>query len=505
MKYLKSLLIPSLLFLISFVMRMALIGKGSYCTDALYLALNAQLTLDTLQIHYLQGPGLPLTAVLGALMTGLTKFMGADDPIFAVNLMSVFLSSLSVPLFYLIVKHIFDKTTALIASLLLCFYSLFLAVSVFGNSHTPAILFFLAGFYFLLRYKNFNTRPDFLFSAVAFGLMGAARLQDFIPTIASIAYAFFIDVNAPAGELSRLKNNKNLLKSLIGFILLTATVVLIFYIPLLQETWIKRSPNGSLTSYWNSAWANIQKFSPTNIIDVVIFLFSSQFPLGCFASILGLILILKNDIKKFSLLLFWFFPIILFLGTIWIQLPRYFIIPALALLIAQGYLYSAFFNFSPPWKCLSLLLIFISLIMNFSFIYPKIQFRHRHTLIEDYYAWVGDTTEADAHILERDHSRYIHHFSHRQSVPNPLSDLSYNREEALLIIKNHIDTLLTEGKPVYATKTGLTGYANGSEIAGFILSHYELIPVGNHSMEEWHKDVLIQTIMDNPLYKIERK
>jgi hypothetical protein len=147
----------------------------------------------------------------------------------------------------------------------------------------------------------------------------------------------------------------------------------------------------------------------------------------------------------------------------------------------------------------------MSLFLNFNFIYPKIQFRHQHALMEDYYTWVGDVTETDAHILERDHSCYIDLFSHRRSVPNPLSNLSYNKEEALLTLKNEIDALLIMEKPVYATKTGLTGYTNSSEIVYFILEHYRLTLVGSHLIEEWHKDVLNQTLFDNFLYKIEKK
>ena len=174
--------IPLLLFLFSLLLRLNLISLGPYHVDCLNLIIQANATLETGQLHNLFGFGYPLTVLLGSFFIWACQLFNIYDPVFAVNLMSVVLSSLAVLINYFFVSELFDKRTALISSLLLTVFPNFLGLSIYGTSHIPAILFLELGFWMLSLYKKFPQKIFLYLSALSLGLVGAARLQDLILT-----------------------------------------------------------------------------------------------------------------------------------------------------------------------------------------------------------------------------------------------------------------------------------------------------------------------------------
>ncbi len=180
MKKSNLLIILFLLFISNFILRYFLISKGPYHADCLLLAVNAQKTLASWKIHYLHGPGLPLTCILGSICIGLWQLVGVTDIVFAVNIMSVTLSSLCAPLLYLVIRKIFDDKAAMAGALALSFNTIFLYLSVFGNSHIPSVFFLLLGLLLLFSYLKSGKISSLWGAGIMIGLMGACRLQDLV-------------------------------------------------------------------------------------------------------------------------------------------------------------------------------------------------------------------------------------------------------------------------------------------------------------------------------------
>ena len=154
MNKLRPYLIPFFLFLLSFLLRLSLISKGSFHVDCLNLAIQAEQTLETHSIHHLFGSGYPLTVILGAIFILISRIFSVRDPVIAVNLMSVVFSSLCVLANYSLVKKLLGKTAALFSSILLSLFPPFLVLSVYGKSHTPSLFFLLAGISSLLSFQT---------------------------------------------------------------------------------------------------------------------------------------------------------------------------------------------------------------------------------------------------------------------------------------------------------------------------------------------------------------
>ena len=92
--------------------------------------------------------------MLGAFFVFFVKSFLKLGPVEAVNLMSVFFSTGSLAALYILIKRILDKNTALVCTLLFSISPICLANSVYGNTHTVALLFLLAGMIFLVKEKD---------------------------------------------------------------------------------------------------------------------------------------------------------------------------------------------------------------------------------------------------------------------------------------------------------------------------------------------------------------
>jgi len=135
-------------------LRLAFLSKGPFHVDCLNLAINAEKTLNTLQMHYLFGPGYPLTVLLGAIFVGLAKIFAIADFVIAVNFVSVFFGALCILAHYSLVRKLLDESCAFFSSLMLSIFPIFLILSVYGNSHTPSLFFLLAGISSLLSFQT---------------------------------------------------------------------------------------------------------------------------------------------------------------------------------------------------------------------------------------------------------------------------------------------------------------------------------------------------------------
>ena len=187
----RDIWICSLLGLGALVMRMLLISKGPFSPESLNLALKAEATLDTMQLQYLFGTGYPLTMMITAASIFIGRFLGIDDPVFAANLMSVYASAASIPLFYLLVKRLTDVPTAVISAVLLAVSPIYLGISVYAKGHALEFLFIFGGMWSLLNYAERREANALLLSAVLFGCLGAVRVQDLAFVLPAAVFMMF--------------------------------------------------------------------------------------------------------------------------------------------------------------------------------------------------------------------------------------------------------------------------------------------------------------------------
>jgi len=106
------------------------------------------------------------------------------DTIFGLRMSSVVIGTLTLIAFYPLVRLLFDRTTALLATFLLAVSHPFIALNRLGINYTHTTLFQVVTFYFLLRGLIFRKWWDFAVSGLFLGaglyLYYASRLVPFI-------------------------------------------------------------------------------------------------------------------------------------------------------------------------------------------------------------------------------------------------------------------------------------------------------------------------------------
>ncbi len=150
MQKIKPYLLPFLIFLFSFILRLSLISKGPYHIDSLNLVMQSQKTLQTHQLQPLFGFGYPLTVILGSLFIKISEIFTFHNPVLAINFMSIVFSSFCPPLLYIITKNLFNSRTAFFSTTLFSLSPIFLGISIYGKSHSPCLFFLLSAIIYLL-------------------------------------------------------------------------------------------------------------------------------------------------------------------------------------------------------------------------------------------------------------------------------------------------------------------------------------------------------------------
>jgi len=485
MKNFKPFLFPFLLFLFSLLLRLSLISKGPFSVDSLGLALASETFLNSHQFSHLFGSGLPMTIILGAFFVWGTKLFSIHDPVFAVNLMSVFFSSLCIPANYYFTKKLFNKETALFSSMLLSVYPIFILISVYGNSHAPSVFFLLAGLTALLTYQETQKRHCFILGAVCLGMMGATRLQEMAVMIIPLSYLFFIP-NKKSGPVQSLWST---VKSLMVFWSMALLIVLIFYIPI----FLKQSSFDFSQSFHYQIVQSFRGFFSPLLPKSLHYITSSLTPLGCLIVIYGFLFLVRKEPLKFWFCILWFIFPFFFFGNLLYKIPRFFALASIPLIIAQGYIFSVFLQQKTITRFCSLVFFSLLVFLTFQNIYPAVKFRHHHELMPDFYRWVAKETGPEALIIERDNVLFIEYYGHQRALNPPLSLYSYDPEQ-IELFREEIDKSLDQGVPVYITSTGLFGHNQRVEFLNFMLSHYRMIPLGRNRIEDWHQGGLENNI-----------
>ncbi|MFA5259845.1 MAG: glycosyltransferase family 39 protein [Candidatus Omnitrophota bacterium] len=245
-------LIPLLLGGLNLLLRLSVISRGPFNGDSLSLAIQAERTLQLLQPQYVFGTGYPLTVLLGALFLALTQLAGNTDPVLAVNLMSVVLSSITVSVHYLVVQKLLGRPAAIYSALLLSVFPVFLGLSTYGMSHVPSLLFLHLGLLSLLLYRETRAIRDIAISAFWLGCMGASRIQEFALMTAPVSILLGALVSRDGGQ----RQAKSLFRQFARDLLLlgagSGVTALLFHLPL----FILSAQNGyfgQLKRYWTAS------------------------------------------------------------------------------------------------------------------------------------------------------------------------------------------------------------------------------------------------------------
>lgn len=484
-----------LLFLFNFIVRYLLISQGPFYADCLLLAVKAQATLETFKIHYLEGTGLPLTTVVGALFVGLGKLLGINDIVTAVNFMNVTLSSLCVPVLYLVLRRIFDERAALAGALVLSFNTIFLGVSTFGNSQILAALLFLSGLWGLFNYFQSFKKEDLYAAGIFFGLLGAARLQDLVATAPAVVVLLLISPG--------MKERKIDIKDLAVFILIAVSLATVFYVPSLLDR-DHFTAAEFIPHYITMVSQTLGRVDVDTFRIVLKWMFMSVSLLGCLGAVIGFWLMAKADRRWFICAAALVFLPMLVFALFWYSLPRMYLIPSIMLIIPLSYAFSVLGKKTPKLFWVALVCLTASLVVNGAGIYQTVKFRHDHALLPDFYRWMAQVTESNARIIERDHSLFIKFYANRIPLGVPVTLFEADQNE-LLKYKDQINELLENFIPVYITDTGLNGFPDHLKFDEFMHANFEFEHIGDHMIEDWYNDVLVHSVVKNSLYRVKKK
>lgn len=500
MPKLKTYLIPLTVFLFSFFLRLSLISKGPYHIDTLGLVIESQKIIEHHRLSYAFGPGYILSAILGALFILGGRLFSIHDPVLCVNFISVLFSSLSLLVFYFLVKKLFDSTAALVSALLLDFCPIFLGLSIYEKSHMPCLFFLLTALLFLINFLNKNTRKDLLLSGLFFGLMGSTRMQDMILMIPAVS--FLLLFYSP-----KTTKRPSLIKSFGIFFATTLSTLIVFFLPLILEK-DKREFIDLFSSFWSSGMTeNFRGFFSPSLLWAARYLLENFLPLGIIWVIGGLTKLTKNSRRLSIFLWLWFLFPLSFYGNLYSTVPRFLMISFVPLIIAEGYMICESLKKNVQFRLVGFFTFFLTLYLSFAGICPLLVFRHQFALLPDFAREVSQNTENNAKIITGDYDLFITYYGNRSQFQRPFpsgySDLI--EPSALFEFKKELDKNLDEGTPIYITSSGLYAYDPDKQFSTFFKTHYDLELIGRHLAEDWHAGETAFQILRSSLFKIEKK
>ncbi len=498
-------LMPFFLFILSLILRLALISKGPYHVDCLDTTVSALKTLSTGQLHFVFGPGYPLSILLAAAFIYVAKLFSFSDPVVAVNLMSVVFSSLCIFVNYLLVRKLFDESSAFFSSIMFSLFPIFLGISVYGKNHTPSLFFLLLGLLLFLHFQTTQKKWHLILSALSWGFMGACRLQDLILMIIPIIFFFYFPTGPWTSENTSLKSLRSKTASLLLFIFIIAIVVLIFHVPFFLQSDSTVYLN-QLFNFWNLGLTSNFRglFSISFGLSLTMIIFALT-PVGAFVSLLGFLKLFKFNKRLFLFLLLWFFIPLLFYGNLNTTTSRFLVISVIPIFMVQGYFFSYLLSFQNRFFERAVLFSFCWMtLLLFSQIFPILHFRHQHALLPDWARWISKTTEPNAIIITSDEGPFIEYYGERKILYRPTALFIYD-EEHMQSFKKTVDQFLKENIPVYITSSGLHSYDFQKIFINWMIQNYELIYRTEHFSEDWHAGETVLRVGIEKLYQIHKK
>ncbi len=517
MKLSKNHIIPIAIFLFALILRIGLISKGPYHGDTIALIIQAEKTIETLQLQKQSALGFPFMVILASLFIYLFKFFSWGTTALAVNTISVLFSSLAVFGFYYLSLEMvellkspnlkgppwraFQRLTALIASLVLSLSPIFLGISVYGKSHAPCLCFLIGGTYFLLNYQRTNKQNSFWLSILCLGLMGATRILDLF--LISIPLSFLFIAQYP-----HKKTSHSLKTILLRFLLWWGTIVLcisLFYLPYFLQERIEKFTT-DLNGYLNHALFNnfIGIFSFKLITTFQYLVKNFTYP-GLFLCLGGLLFLIKQNGKLFTFLLLWIICPTLYYGNLYMTMTsRYFVIILPPLIFGMAYIFASFRDKNLFFKSMAFFLLFAITITTFLRIYPLLKRRHDFDDVPSFARWFKKTAAPNAQIIHGDGSAFFQYYTNVIVASRPLS-ANPIKDSKLEEFRLETNKLITEGTPIYIDSVGLFAYNCQGSFSKYVYKHYDWEYLGSHYYEDWHGGALEDRRIELNVYKLSIK
>jgi hypothetical protein len=485
------------IFLLSLLLRLSLISKGPFNLDTLNLIIQSQDTLKTFKLHYLFGTGYPMVVLIGAVFIAFLKMVGLNDPTLAINMSSVISSSLCVLLFYHILRVLISEAAALFGSIILAVCPTFLDISIYGMSHAPALFFLFLTIWAILKFKESLAQKNIWIAGISLGLSAACRIQDAFLLLPALCWLYWMPIKSSWPAINIKDKFINLIKMLSSF-----AVVTIFFYGLIIMT-DRENYLTQLHSYLTLE-SNQPRHNWRESLEISLFFLKSNFTIaGLILFALGLYTLLYKQWRLGLFVLLWTIFPLLFFGQLLSTASRYFTIFIPAMIMAQSYFLAklskinTFFFFMI--SIIFLLVVFVPLVGP----YKMFKVRHDHAYIPEYAKWIAKKTPPDALIITGDEGLFIDYYSRRKSMRKP-SSLSLTNKE-LNEFKVILDEPLNNKTPVYITCLGLDSYDWQGRFRSFMLEHYRLFDVGSRPYEGWHTSPYMNSVLECPLIKIEKK
>ncbi len=495
----KKFLVPFLIFLCSLSLRLSLISKGPYNVDTLNLVIQAEKTLETHRLHYLFGSGYPLTVLLAAFFMFFVNLFLPSDPVFAVNLMSVVLSSISVLFLFYIVQELFGFTEAIFSSVMFSLCPVFFGLSVYGKSHTPSLFFLLLSLCFLIQHFKSGRAGPLCRAGIFFGAMGAARFQDMILLL--LAFCFLLLFYPGSQECSHVVSWKKRFYSLGVFLFFMAGIVVLFHVPLFLQKSGQYSNN--LTRFLRVGLKDsFLGAGPSSLIIAGHHLsYTLTFP-GVIIACAGLVKIFQRKKAISIFLVLWIAVPLLFYGNHrFIINPRFLVVLLPPLIIGQSYILAYWARKNSFVRGCVYVFFCVILFACFSRIYPNVKFRHETELLPDFVRWVEQKTEADSRIIVADEALFFTYYTKQKILRRPTHNIKLSPEE-LMRFKKTVDNFIESGVPVYATSASIFAYDRDEHFSSFFLENYDGVLIGQHYYEDWHLGSLNSQVYFFDLYRV---
>ncbi len=495
----KSLFIPILIFLLSFLLRMSLMSKGPYNIDCLNLALQSEHTLSTGQLGHMLGTGYPLTVILGAVFIFVLRLLNITDIVFAVNFMSVLFSSLAVGSFYFLAKKLFDRSTAFFSSIMFALCPIFLGISIYGKSQPINMFVLISGIYFLACYKKERITRYLILGGLFLGCAGANRAHEMVLMFLPISYFLMSDL--PQSRMEGISKWRVFFTLWIFVALVTFLLHLPYFIQKDSATYYQQ-----ISDWFDMGLNNkfILSLSPRIFIGAGYLLQSLTWG-GIIVFLSGMILLLRRDPYKFWFFFLWIlFPYVFYSNSTMSVTPRYFVIILPPVLLAQGYMFSCLANKNRVLKFMVAGLFLVMINVLWLRVYPPLKIRHQNAYVPEYARWLTEKTEPHARIISSDESMFIKYYGNRKPLSRPLRQNRITKYE-LDQYKKNLDGLLDDQIPVYIHSVSLFSYDRGGYFAEFMKKNYNMVWVGVQQYEDWHQGEMVSAVFPNHLYEIRKK
>jgi hypothetical protein len=334
--------------------------------------------------------------------------------------------------------------------------------------------------------------------------MGASRLQDMLLMIIPISFLSIFGTTEKDRNFPSRLTKKDVYKNLFTFWVLALIVITMFHYPYLtKDRYIQYTEN--IAHFWHQGVTdNFRGFLTSSLVISIIFLGQTLSEVGLFISLIGLIYIAKNFPRIFIFFLLWICIPLLFYGSLYSIVPRFFTFILPPFIIALNYLLIRFMNLNSLFRSIFIAVYSIILYLTFTSIFPYLYIRHNYAFLPDHAQWAAEKIENNARLITTDDSTFYNYYGHINTLGRPMHFLHLNDKE-LEIFKKELDNLLEHNIPIYTTSVGLFSYNPDNKFSALMKDNYALEVIGTKLYESWHRDVLKQRLIQNQLIRIKKK